>query len=75
MRQKQAIDEFTEAYNSGVVDALRIVVDQHGEDVIAIDILNCFDEKAIRRIAKRDGLQGIVELIDNYRRLRRSRRA
>ena len=63
--------ESIEAFYGGIICALLVVVND-GYESIAREILDCCgDEKTIRRIAKREGDDSIVKLIDDYRRDKR----
>lgn len=62
-----------EAFYTGIICALLVVVDGHDQDTIAREILQGCDRSAIRRIAKREGDKSIVKLVDDYRRDERDR--
>ena len=63
--------EGVEAFYVGVICALIVVVDS-GYESIAREVLDCCaDDKIIRRIAKREGDDSVVKLIDDYRRDKR----
>ncbi len=62
--------EFTETFYAGVICALLSLVNNDQES-LACEILKGCDDKAVRRIAKREGDDGIVRLVDRYRQDRR----
>lgn len=70
-RKKDEYTEWTEAFYSGVICALLVVIDGHDQPTIGFEILMGCDLKEIRRIAKREGDTSIVKLVDDYRRARR----
>jgi hypothetical protein len=63
-------EECAEAFYVGVICALLVVVSA-GEETLAREILASCDDGTIRRIAKREGDDSIVKLVDDYRRNKR----
>jgi hypothetical protein len=63
--------ESVEAFYTGVICALLLVVNGHGQETIAFEILDSCGEKEILRIARREGDASIVQLVNNYRRNKR----
>ena len=60
--------ESIEAFYSGVISCLIVIVNTFDEETLAFEILKGCDDTVVRRIAKREGDDSIVKLVDNFRR-------
>ncbi len=66
----RAEDTFEAGINLGIIYALLVLVND-GQESLAWEILKGCDDKAIRRIAKQEGDEAIVKLVDDFRRSNR----